>query len=189
MMHRAEATPGAAADVALGDNDLSARPRQSRLPMALPLPFARSGRGEPVAAPAVAIDALSLLRGIVTDQADVFAVTARGHGMRDALVNDGDVVLVQRATDVRSGELAAVRHAGAGGLVLRRVRFEPGAVVLRAENRRIAPETVDRGDVTIEGRVIAIARRNPYRRPLAADWEGAAGSGQPMLATGEAAAG
>jgi SOS-response transcriptional repressor LexA len=145
-------------------------------PRALPLPLPAEVAA-PVFAPVnpgAVVDPIALLHGVERDVPDTFALTVRGPGMRDALVNDGDVVLLQRTADVSDGELAAVRVNGHGSTVLRRLYFDREQVRLQPENRRLAPERVDRHDLTIEGRVIAIARQDPRRRPPLTDTSAAA---------------
>lgn len=130
-----------------------AQPRPS--PAARPI-------ARPVAPPfAGSTDTVAFIRGLVSDVPGVYALTARGHSMRDALVSDGDLVLVQPDANIRDGELAAVGVNGHRDVILRRVYFEGDQVRLQPENRRLHPVVLDRRQVRIQGRVIAIARQNP----------------------------
>lgn len=116
-----------------------------------------SGVDTPVAAPA--IDPLTLMRDVVRETAGVYTLKGAGDGMQDALVAEGDVVMLQRADIVGHGELAAVRLRHEGVTKLRRVYFENGRIRLQPDNRRYPPAIVPRDQVEIQGRVIAIVRQ------------------------------
>lgn len=145
----------------------------------LPLPLseqdaARGRAAEPAGAPdpsrelpalrvvpaAPEISPVDLLGGILGEAGGVYSLTVRGDALADALVADGDLVMLQPGGQVTSGELAAVRLRGEGVLALRRVYFENGHVRLQPENHRYPPVVVSRADVEIEGRVLAIVRQS-----------------------------
>jgi len=105
------------------------------------------------------IDPSRLVGAMVREGQGVYSLVARGDAMRDALVGDGDVIMVQPTPGVAQGELAAVRLRGHEGVALRRVYYENGNVRLQPENRRQAAAVVARDEVKIEGRVIAIVRQ------------------------------
>jgi len=133
--------------------------------LTLPLPAA----ADPVTRPArvvhdtpdaPALRPADLMLGVAREAAGTYMLGVRGDAMRDALVCDGDVVMLQRGAEVGHGELAAVRVDGAGEVALRRVYFENGHVRLQSENHRLPPTVVPRGQVMIEGKVLAIVRNN-----------------------------
>lgn len=86
-------------------------------------------------------------------------ISLRGDALRESMVGAEDVVMLQPGGTVTNGELAAVRLRGENWLALRRVYFENDQVRLQPENHRLAAIVVDRADVEIEGRVLAIARQ------------------------------
>lgn len=116
-----------------------------------------AGVNTSVAAPT--IDPLTLMRDVVRETAGVYTLKGAGDGMQDALVAEGDVVMLQRADIVGHGELAAVRLRHEGVIKLRRVYFENGRIRLQPDNRRYPPAIVPRDQVEIQGRVIAIVRQ------------------------------
>lgn len=128
---------------------------------ALSLPLATPDR-TPRSGDAVR-EAMMLIHGIVHDEPGVFAFTAQGHSMRDALVADGDMVMLQESARPRNGEQAAVR-VSSGRVKLRRVYYEGDQVRLQPENRRMPAERVARHELDIVGRVIAIVRQDPRAR-------------------------
>ena len=115
-----------------------------------------------------AFEAGSLLRAVVGDAPGLVTITAQGDAFADALVGDGDVVLLQRDVEISSGELAAIRLRSDGVLRLRRVFFDGETVRLEPEADRQASLTLERHAVRVHGRVIAIARRDASMRERAA---------------------
>ena len=69
--------------------------------------------GNPIPLPdstwTAASDWIDITRGMIPDAEDVFAVRVRGNSMIDALVNDGDTVVMKKQDTARNGELVAVR--------------------------------------------------------------------------------
>lgn len=138
-----------------------------RRPRPIPLPFppgaptaprrgdASPGRTDPVA----------LLFALASDLPGLFALTVRGHAMTDALVNDGDAILLQRTDDVRSGEQVALQVNGEPRVVLRRIYFEGSQVRLQSANRQLPAQYCPRSAVQIHGRVVGIARCDPRDLP------------------------
>ncbi|MGD9145643.1 MAG: S24 family peptidase, partial [Anaerolineae bacterium] len=51
---------------------------------------------------------LELPRDLVGDNKDVYALEVEGDSLADALVGDGDILLIQHLARVRNGDLAAV---------------------------------------------------------------------------------
>ena len=84
--------------------------------------------------------------------------------MRDALVNDGDVILVQRTTTVSDGERVVVRVKARGVTLIRRIYAEGDQLRLQPENPRLPAEILAPADVEIEGRVMAICHQDPSRQ-------------------------
>lgn len=146
----------------------AAQPRRARrstggartLPFPSPVPATPLGEAQALPLPAsqpAALDPVQLLVGILGDGPAIQRLRVRGDGMRDALVNDGDEIVLQPEHRVGQGELALVRLSG-GARALRRLYFEGDRVRLQSESRRTAPEFVDADALVIEGRVLAIVR-------------------------------
>lgn len=142
------------------------RPRT--LPMPLTIPEAPTIRApeplhEPPALRALpnppTLDPAMLLGAFAPAAGGVGPISLRGDALRESMVGAEDVVMLQPGSAVANGELAAVRLRGDSGLALRRVYFENGHVRLQPENHRLAAIVVDRADVEIEGRVLAIVRQ------------------------------
>lgn len=106
-----------------------------------------------------ALDVLELTRDIVGETRDIYALRVRGNSMVDALINDGDIVIMRHQSDVLDGEMAAVWLMDTGETTLKRVYREGRRVRLQPENKAMKPIWVDAEQVHIQGKVIAVIRQ------------------------------
>ena len=79
--------------------------------------------------------------------------------MIDALINDGDIVLMQYVNAVDNGEMAAVWLKAEKEATLKKVYMEPERVRLQPANSQMKPIFVDPANVEIQGRVVAVIRQ------------------------------
>ena len=96
-----------------------------------------------------------LLRG----KQDVFALKIKGTSMIDALINDGDIVLMQAANTVENGQMAAVWLKSEKRATLKKVFISPDRIRLQPANSQMKPIYADPDDCEIQGRVIAVIRQ------------------------------
>jgi repressor LexA len=96
-----------------------------------------------------------LLRG----KEDVFALKIKGTSMIDALINDGDIVLMQAVNTVENGQMAAVWLKSEKRATLKKVFFSPDRIRLQPANSQMKPIYADPDDCEIQGRVIAVIRQ------------------------------
>jgi repressor LexA len=119
------------------------------------LAIAPAGRQDP----AGDVDPRLFAREIVGHLKGVTALRVEGDAMRDAMVGEGDLILLQRGVVPADGELCAVETGTAGDLQLRRVYREDGRIRLQPEDRQIEATVLDADEVRIRGRVLAIVRQ------------------------------
>ena len=79
--------------------------------------------------------------------------------MVDALINDGDIVLMQYVNVVENGEMAAVWLKAEREATLKKVYREPGRIRLQPANSQMKPIYAEPDNVEIQGRVIAVIRQ------------------------------
>ena len=79
--------------------------------------------------------------------------------MVDALVNDGDIILMQYMNVVENGEMAAIWLKAEKEVTLKKVYVEPGRIRLQPANRAMRPIYTDPQNIEIQGRVVAIIRQ------------------------------
>ena len=106
-----------------------------------------------------AAEALFLTRDIVPDQADLFALKVRGTSMIDAMVNDGDIVVMKKQSVAKDGDMVAVRLIDRDEMTLKHFYHESGRVRLQPANPTMTPIFVNPANVEIQGRVVAVIRQ------------------------------
>jgi repressor LexA len=122
--------------------------------------------GEPIPVPApdtwdiaAASETIMLTRDLTKGSEGVYALRVKGVSMVDALINDGDIVLMQQVSMVENGEMAAVWLKSAREATLKKVYIEPDRIRLQPANSEMRPIYAEPGDVEIQGRVIAVVRQ------------------------------
>ncbi|SRR5258706_7685355 len=93
------------------------------------------------------------------DPAEVYALTVNGLSMIDAMINEGDIVVLKRQEVARNGEMVAVWLNERGETTLKRFYDEGDKVRLQPANPTMNPIYVDKDKVQIQGRVLAVMRR------------------------------
>lgn len=113
------------------------------------------------------LDWIEITRSILPDSEGVFAVQVRGNSMIDALVNDGDTVVMTKQETARNGELVAVRIKNDPknpGMTLKRFFRRNGHVWLRPEDPEQRAKKYAARDVHVEAKVICVIRNIPASR-------------------------
>jgi repressor LexA len=111
------------------------------------------GFGDPV------YEALTLTSDVVRQQEGLFALRVKGDSMIDALVNDGDIVVMKRQGEARNGDMVAVRLLDRDETTLKHFFRENGHVRLQPANPTLEPIYVHPSQVQVQGRVVAIVRQ------------------------------
>src|SRR5258708_1721278 len=93
------------------------------------------------------------------DPSEVYALTVNGYSMIDAMINDGDVVVLKRQDVAHNGEMVAVWLNERGETTLKRFYDEGQKVRLQPANPTMQPIFVDKDKIQIQGRVLAVLRR------------------------------
>ena len=79
-------------------------------------------------------EAIELTRDIVSESDGLYGLRVRGDSMQDALVNEGDIVVLRHQREARNGDMVAIRLHDRGESTLKRFFREKGRVRLRAAN-------------------------------------------------------
>lgn len=122
--------------------------------------------GEPIPVPdndtwdnAASADTIEVTRDLTRGREGVYALKVKGSSMMDALINDGDIVLMQNVNAVENGEMAAVWLKEEREATLKKFYAESGKIRLQPANSQMKPLFVEPGNVEIQGRVIAVIRQ------------------------------
>jgi len=143
------------------------RLKQATTELLVPVPvIGLIAAGEPIPVPTpdtwdvtAGAETLGVSRELTRDREGVYALRVRGMSMIDALINDGDIVLMQHVGSVDNGEMAAVWLKTEKEATLKKVYQEPGRIRLQPANSQMEPLYADPADVEIQGRVLAVIRQ------------------------------
>jgi len=91
-------------------------------------------------------------------QSELFALRVTGDSMIDAMVADGDIIVLQRQNVAQNGEMVAVYLTERGETTLKKYYLEGKQVRLQPANPMMDPIYVDADQVNIQGRVLAVLR-------------------------------
>ena len=88
-----------------------------------------------------------------------FALEVRGDSMIDDHICDGDMILLERASEVRDGEIVVALVEGLETTLKRFYREPGGKVRLQPANAALQPIIVPAADVQVQGRLLAVLRK------------------------------
>jgi len=125
--------------------------------------------GEPVPVPASdfnyfnqedAVDIARSLLPVRQKTEDLFALQVQGDSMIDAMVNDGDIVIMQPITQAKNGEMVAVWLSDRDETTLKYFYAEEGRIRLQPANPLMKPIIIeDPATVSVQGKVVLVIRR------------------------------
>ena len=120
--------------------------------------------GEPLYAPDApayadqSYDTIDLTAALTQDRQNLFALRVKGTSMIDALVADGDIVILEPSSDARNGEMVAAWLDDSEETTLKRFFLEGDTVRLQPENETMEPIRVPAKDVSVRGKVVGVVR-------------------------------
>lgn len=89
----------------------------------------------------------------------LYALRVKGLSMIDALINDGDMVILEARETAENGETVAAWLKAEQEATLKRFYLEDGRVRLQPANSTMQPIYTDPDNLEIKGRVISVIRR------------------------------
>jgi repressor LexA len=134
------------------------RPRVTRVPI-----LGQIAAGLPIAQPdapsfANAEEFIEVSEATTNGRPDVYALRVKGTSMIDALINDGDIVLLQHKQFAENGEMVAVWLKDQKETTLKKFYLEGSKVRLQPANSTMDPIYADAEDVEVQGRVVGVIR-------------------------------
>jgi repressor LexA len=102
---------------------------------------------------------IELTRDIVKDAENIYALEVQGDSMIDALIHDGDVVVMRHQPTVENGELAAVWLRDQEETTLKRFYLEGKQVRLQPANPTMQPMLYPADSVEVKGKVVCVIRQ------------------------------
>jgi repressor LexA len=119
--------------------------------------------GEPIPVPdtgnVAPNEGLEVSKELVRGKQDVYALRVKGDSMQDALIGDGDIVLMNYGDSAENGDMVAVWLKEEQEVTLKRLFAEPNRIRLEPANKHMRPIFTAPGNVEIQGKVVAVIRR------------------------------
>ncbi|MBN2043380.1 MAG: repressor LexA [Anaerolineales bacterium] len=92
--------------------------------------------------------------------ANLYALEVEGDSMIDAMVDDGDIVIMKHTQEARNGEMVAIRLEGSDETTLKYFYRENGHVRLQPANPTMEPIIIkDPSSVHVQGKVVMVIRQ------------------------------
>ena len=120
--------------------------------------------GQPIPVPDDAIhadggDVIELSADFLPDSGrGLFALRVKGHSMIDALINDGDIVLLRRQQTCENGDTVAVWLKEQKETTLKRFFIDGDRVRLQPANVTMDPILTPAANVEIQGKLVTVVR-------------------------------
>lgn len=117
--------------------------------------------GDPIPVPGdiVPEDHLELARGVLRDEEGLYALEVQGESMIDALVNDGDVVIMKHQEVAENGDMVAVWLKDKEETTLKKFYREGNRIRLQPANPTMQPIFANPTNVQVQGKVVMVIRR------------------------------
>lgn len=118
----------------------------------IPVPAADSWNVEPV-------DTIDFPPSLINGMNDIYALRVKGTSMIDALIDDGDIVLMQSVHTAEEGDMVAVWLKNEQQVTLKRFFREGDKIRLTPANSQMQPIYTAPENVEIQGKVVGVLRR------------------------------
>ena len=99
-------------------------------------------------------DTIDLTDELLQGKRDVFALRVKGDSMIDALVNDGDIVVLEQTDSARDGDMVAAWIKSEETTTLKKFYKEGQRVRLQPANSTMSPIYADARDVEVQGKLV-----------------------------------
>lgn len=104
-------------------------------------------------------ETLRLPEDLTQGKDNIFALKVKGTSMLDALIDDGDIVLMEQASTANDGEMVALWLKNEQEVTLKRIYRDSDKLRLQPANKQMSPIYQDHGNVEIQGKVIGVIRK------------------------------
>ena len=105
-------------------------------------------------------EAISITRELLPSEEGLFALQVKGDSMIDAMVSDGDIVVMQRAPDWRNGDMVAVWLKEKEETTLKHIFREGRRVRLQPANPTMKPIYIENPEsLEVQGKVMLVVRQ------------------------------
>jgi repressor LexA len=118
----------------------------------IPVPTSDTWEMEP-------LDTVEVSSEFTQGKEGVYALRVKGTSMIDALINDGDIVLMQQAATAEDGEMVAAWLKAEGETTLKKLYRERNRIRLQPANSTMEPIYAVPENVEVQGKVVGVIRQ------------------------------
>ena len=121
--------------------------------------------GEPIPVPhsetwdTIATEELEVTEDLTRGKQRVYALRVKGNSMIDALIKDGDIVLMEQVNNAENGDMVAVWLKAEKEVTLKRFFTETNLIRLEPANNQMHPIYTTQDNVEVQGKVITVIRQ------------------------------
>lgn len=151
------------ADISRGIELVSSRPG-NRHTVTIPV-IGEIAAGEPIPVPdsdtwdTVASEELVVTEDLTRSKQRVYALRVKGNSMIDALIKDGDLVVMEYVTSADDGDMVAAWLKTEKEVTLKKLFRENNRIRLEPANSQLQPIYTAPNNVEIQGKVITVIRQ------------------------------
>jgi len=151
------------ADISRGIELVSSRP-SNRHTVTIPV-IGEIAAGEPIPVPdsdtweTVAPEELVVTEDLTRSKQRVYALRVKGNSMIDALIKDGDLVVMEYVTSADDGDMVAAWLKTEKEVTLKKLFRESNRIRLEPANSQLQPIYTAPNNVEIQGKVITVIRQ------------------------------
>jgi repressor LexA len=121
--------------------------------------------GEPIPVPdagtIIPDGGLEVSKELIRGKQNIYALRVKGNSMLDALIGDGDIVLMDYVNSAENGDMVAVWLREEQEVTLKRFFTELNRIRLEPANSQMKPIYTTPDNIEIQGKVVAVIRRMP----------------------------
>jgi repressor LexA len=121
--------------------------------------------GEPIPVPdsetwdTVASEELEVTEDLTHGKQRIYALRVKGNSMIDALIKDGDIVLMEYVNNAKNGDMVAAWLKAEREVTLKRLFKEANRIRLEPANTQMQPIYTTPDNIDIQGKVITVIRQ------------------------------
>ena len=137
-----------------------------RAPRVVPVPIRGTiAAGDPIPDPSAdnwdgdPSEMIEVAPEMVGDRENVIALRVKGTSMIDALISDGDIVILEGPEAARDGDMVAIWLKSEQETTLKKIFREGDRVRLQPANETMEPRYTDAGNVEVQARVVVTIRQ------------------------------
>jgi repressor LexA len=151
------------ADISRGIELISSRPGNHHT-ITIPV-IGEIAAGEPIPVPnsdawqTVAPEELVVTEDLTRNKERVYALRVKGNSMIDALIKDGDIVVMEYVTSAENGDMVAAWLKVEKEATLKKLFREDNRVRLEPANSQMQPIYTAPDNVEVQGKVISVIRQ------------------------------